>query len=129
MGSIKWVYGIALVYFALEGFTSDINILSDLFLPWAVIIVGVLISFTPMTKSIYGTEINPSILQKIRRWGFGIVIVLIGIISLNIPIPGLDFYGQYLTIYSLYGQAILALIGVIYLFAGTKAGNRTIYSQ
>ncbi len=115
---VNWIYGTLLILIALDamfiGYLSQ-----DLFLPVAVIIMGALILFTPM----YGGSIG----QVLRRWVFGIVVVLMGIASF---FQGdiLRFDLSYLTVSSLSGQAILILIGIIYFFGGTREGKRPIRS-
>ena len=120
---MNWIYGLALIYLALEAFTTGISIIPEEFLPFAVIIMGALILFTPISSP----YTPPTFTAKIRRWVFGIAVVAMGVLSFNIG--GFALYNlSGLTIYSLYGQALLALIGVIYLFAGTRTGSMQIRS-
>lgn len=117
---MNWIYGLALIYLALDGFI--LKVLPENYLPVAVIIVGALILFTPIGS----LRARPTISAKIRRFVFGAAVVLMGVASTGI-LGEFNILGS-LTINSFYGQLILLIIGVIYLFAGTKRGDQPIYS-
>lgn len=120
---MNWIYGVALILIAFDAMWF--GIIPVEFLPVGAIIIGVLILFTPIGSG-FG---RPTLAATIRRVVFGIVVALMGLLSYNIW--GLDFLAEwfpYFTINSTIGQIILILIGVIYLFAGTRAGNYQIGS-
>ncbi len=129
MGAIKWLYGGAAIFLALNA--MFLEILTGLSLQIAVIILGGLILFTRMG----GPRVRPTTAQQIRRFVFGVFIVTIGAIPLIQTYTGPFIVGgwievlHWVSIETFSGQIILLLIGVIYFFAGTRTGDRVIYSQ
>ncbi len=110
MGILNWIYGGVIIFLALDAWF--LHFLPSQFSPVAVGIMGVLILFTSMGQF-------PTASQNIRRFVFGIALVLLGGGSLlsiwyeNFPL---------FTTFSLPGQLILILIGIIYFFGGTRRG-------
>ena len=129
MSAIKYIYGIAAILLALDAMTY--NILGQLLLEVFVVILGVLILLTPMG----GQYTKPTLSQQARRFIFGVFIVIIGLVPLIQTWSGPFVIARFveilhwasIEIWS--GQLILLLIGVIYFFAGTKRGDKAIYSQ
>ena len=117
---MNWIYGLALIYLALDGLY--LRMLPGESLPVAVIIIGALILFTPIGSP----RARPTLSAKIRRFVFGAAVVLMGVASTGV-LGKFNIFGN-LTIDSFYGQLILLIFGVIYLFAGTKRGDQPIYS-
>jgi len=129
MGAIQYIYGGLAILFALDALLF--GILPKQFLQIGVIILGALILFTPMG----GLRTKPTLAQQIRRFVFGIFIVIIGAVPFIQNYSGSFVIGGWIevlhwaSIEVWLGQLILLLIGVIYFFAGTKTGGRAIYSQ
>ena len=125
----KYFYGLAAILFALDGMWF--GILGEILLPLFVLILGVLIMFTPMG----GQYTKPTLSQQVRRWFFGAFIVIIGLVPLiqnytgPFIVSGWIELLHWVSIEVFSGQLILLLIGVIYFFAGTKVGNRPLYSE
>ena len=115
------IYGIALIYLALDAFI--LGILPKEFLPFAVIIVGAMILFTPVSSS--GT-IRPSFFRQLRRLVLGIAVVFMGVISQFEIFASVATIFPYFTLSSLIGQIILFLIGLIFLLATTRTGTTPI---
>ncbi len=134
----KWVsriYGILIILVALDAMIF--GILPQALLPFIVILLGILIFFTPIggpnnpQMPGYGQNYSPysreSIVAKIRRRVFGVYMVLAGILSftglLNFP------FGAYASVYIFSGQLIILLIGVISLLTSFgKTRNMQISS-
>jgi len=126
------IYGIAAILLALDAMFS--HILGQL-LPVLVVALGVLILLTPMGGGPMGYQTTS---QKIRRYVFGIFIGIIGLVpiiqnytgSFYIPVvSGSIEILPWASVEVWTGQVILILIGVIYFFAGTKAGNAPIWTH
>jgi len=133
MGAFKWIYGGLAIFFALDAMLF--GILPGQVLQIGTVILGILILFTPMG----GVRTKPTFAQQIRRFFFGAFIVIIGLIPFIQNYSGSFVYGtligrsvewlHWASIEIFSGQIILLLIGVIYFFAGTKRGDKAIYSQ
>ena len=111
---MNWIYGIALILVALDamffGFLpADMS-------PIIVIILGALILLTPISSNPY----TPAKLGWLRQYVFGAALVIMGVASSG-WLTGLVWL-EGATIETWAGQAILIVIGLIYLFAVTKAG-------
>jgi len=128
---INWIYGLLLIYVALDA--MFFGILPADMLPIIVVILGVLIFFTPIHKApsvrgprgfIASSPRGP--FQWIRRWIFGAAVVILGLASSQ-WIGALNILSG-ATIYTWAGQGILILIGLVYLFSGTKTGAYQIGS-
>ena len=129
MGAMKYLYGIAAILLGLDAWLFEI--LPSLFLQALVVALGVVILLTPMG----GQYTKPSWSQQVRRFVFGAFIVLIGLVPLIQTYTGPFIISGWIevlhwaSIETLSGQLLLIFIGVIYFFAGTKRGDKAIYSQ
>ena len=125
---MNWLYGGVAILLALDGLIF--GILGQL-LPILVIALGVLILFTPMA----GRRVKPTTSQQIRRFVFGIFVIIIGAVPLIQNYTGSFVIGGWIevlhwaSIEIWSGQIILILIGVIYFFGGTKAGETRLYTR
>jgi hypothetical protein len=114
-----FLYGALLVLAALDamifGFVPPVA------LPLIVVILGVLVFFTPILRTGLGATGIGSPFNLIRRWVFGAVLVILGLASSDLLGSFLDFGGfnifGYLTLDDFMGQLVLLLIGVIYFLA------------
>lgn len=120
---VNWVYGLLIIYVALDALF--IQILPEALLPFIVILLGLLVFFTPLDSpryGIYASGTPRSGFQWLRTYVFGVYMVLSGLLSftglLNVP------YGAYASTYTFSGQLILLLIGTIYLLSNfTRTRN------
>lgn len=116
-----FIYGLVIAFVALDAMIF--GIIPAALLPFVLMVLGVMIFLTPIVsmpayngpggRFVSSGKIGPRY-QWLRRYVFGIYIVAVGVLSL------LGFAGQYvqeITIYTLPGQLILLLIGVIYFLA------------
>lgn len=120
-------YGALIVFVALDamlfGFVPS-NVL-----PIAVIIIGVLVLFTPIhTWGPGGTKIGAPF-QWLRRWVFGAAMIIIGAASSGLlgnflDVGGISVFG-YLTLDSFMGQLVLLIIGAIYFLASFARTRKT----
>ena len=120
---INWIYGLAIIYVALDA--MFIPFLPESLLPFIVILLGLLVFITSLEPStvmpISGAAyplVRPR-LQFFRRRVFGVYMILSGLASvfytyLSLPVE----IAYYTSIYNFSGQVILLLIGVIYSLAG-----------
>ena len=110
------IFGILLVLVAID--TMITHIIPLTFLPFAVIVLGVLVLMTPLVSPnlVQGREVlSPRApFQFIRRWIFGLVIVVMGLVPL---ISALETQLPYLSVDSTLGDFILLGIGAVYLLA------------
>ena len=118
MGKITTLfYGALIVFVALDAMI--LGYVPSNVLPIAVIILGVLVLFTPIvTRGIQGTVGAP--FQWLRRWIFGVAIIILGTASSEFI--GAGFLGRFdilgsFTLDTLVGQLVLLLIGIIYFLA------------
>ena len=109
---MNWIYGIVLILVALDA--MFIGLLPVDMLPIIVIILGALILFTPL---------NAKLVWK-RRRDFGAALIIIGVKSSGWLVGLVWLEGA--TVETWGGQAILIVIGLIYLFAGTRVGEYKI---
>ncbi|MEK6897258.1 MAG: hypothetical protein AABW93_01870 [Nanoarchaeota archaeon] len=131
MGKITtFLYGALIVFAALDA--MFLGFVPSNVLPIAVIILGVLVLFTPIvTRGIRGSIGAP--FQWLRRWIFGAVMIIIGAASSGFIGSGFlerfNILGSF-TLDTFVGQIVLLLIGIIYFlatFARTRQINAASY--
>ena len=116
----KWVsrlYGLILLYLAAEALWQ--LVLPDEFLPYAVLLMGVVILFTPLERDPRGFPTQSKFVYYTRKFVFGIVLVFMGIAS-----TGIIGDWPLIVIGTQSGSLILAAIAVIYFlsaFSRTRA--------
>ena len=130
MGKVTTLfYGALIVFAALDAMLF--GIMPSNILPIAVIILGAMVLFTPITLMGPGRTKIGAPFQWIRQWVFGAVMVIMGIVSTGfVPLlSGSDYTALgYLTLDTLWGQLILLIIGVIYFFAAFKRTRQAVGS-
>ena len=117
MGKITTLfYGALIVFVALDAMI--LGYVPSNVLPIAVMILGVLVLFTPIvTRGIQGKIGAP--FQWLRRWIFGAAIIIIGAASSEFLSGFLGRFGllESFTLDAFVGQIVLLLIGAIYFLA------------
>ena len=112
------IYGALLVLAALDAMIF--GFVPPTALPLLVIVLGVLVFFTPILgRGPGGTAISP-LFNWLRRWIFGAVIIIMGITSIGfVPfLSGANYTALgYLSLDIFLGQLILLIIGIIYFLA------------
>ena len=130
MGAVvSGIYGVIIAFLALDAMIF--GIISTGFLPLVIIVMGVLVLFTPLqsTRDLYTRQTTgtPGFwFQRLRRLVFGIFMILQCLIPYGQSL-GLDFlytYGARASIETFTGQIILLAIGAIYLLASFARTRR-----
>ncbi|MEK6889478.1 MAG: hypothetical protein AABW80_05220 [Nanoarchaeota archaeon] len=84
---------------------------------WAVVLVGVLILFTPITRpAVEGVASQRVGFALIRRWLFGLVTLLIGLTGMFAPMLDWPILKN-IALGTWSGGIVLILFGVVYFFA------------
>ena len=122
----KWVnivYGVILLYLTVESFWD--LILPSEFVPYAVVLMGVAILLTPNRRNLPpGFAPSGRWADFIRRRIFGIILILLGLVS---AIGVLADFAPFLVLDTASGPFILAIVAVIFfLFAITRARTHVI---
>jgi hypothetical protein len=123
--AVSIIYGAILIWLAIEAF-FDGGAIPNEFLPFAVLIMGFVILFTPISRAGLPLGFAPQRrgVDMVRRWLFGIALVLMGLGSFENVINFAPFL-QNLAVGSTSGALILGLIAVVY-FLSSFARTRNI---
>ena len=117
---VNLIYGGILIFLALDAMIF--NLIPGTFLSILVVIMGVLILFTPLASrrasGLYRNVPAPKY-QWLRRWVFGAYLVLSGIMSVVGLYSDFPFMAN-TSIYTIGGQLILIGIGLIYFLTSFK---------
>ena len=121
----KWInilYGAILVYISVEAL-NWLNFIPKEFLPYEVLLMGVIVLFTPIGIAPAGYPeytTRPKVFDNLRRYFFGAVLVLIGLAS---SLGAVGDWAPLLTLGSTSGSLILSAVAVIYFltaFSSTR---------
>lgn len=111
---ITFIYGLVL---AIAVLASWFGFLPDLFLPFLVIAMGVLIFFTPLVSPpMLGRGFARPRFQWLRRYLFGVYLVLAGLMSYVDVYTNFPYLAR-TSIYTFSGQCIILGIALIYFLA------------
>ena len=119
---INFVYGTILLLIAIEALWTDY--IPNEFLPYAVLLMGVVILFTPITRrGLRGRGWAPHprpFFDYLRRYVFGLALILMGVAS---AVPWLQetfIASSFIDVSTRSGSLILAAIAAIYFLSAFK---------
>ena len=118
---VNFVYGGIIIAIAVIGlFFERLDFISGVIPSWSfpiiVILMGVMVLITPIDPTPYGVAAPRRFFQIVRRWIFGLYMVLVGIMSWVDEYTFFPYLAN-TSVYSLFGQIILLAIGAIYILA------------
>lgn len=126
----KWIsrlYGLILLYLAVEALWDIV--LPNEFLPYAVLLMGVVILFTPLERDPTEFVQQSKLVHFVRKFVFGTVLFWMGAssaISMINSSSGIGNLTPLLLIGTRSGSLILAAIAAIY-FLSSFAGSRSAH--
>jgi len=114
---VNLIYGAILIYLAAEAL-GWINVLPKEFLPYAILLMGVVVILTHRSRKHpglpYGYTPQRSAVYYVRRYVFGIILLWIGVAS---SVSAVGDLTPLLLIGTRSGSLILAAIAVIYFLS------------